>query len=120
MPESGLNRFPRNEWIKPSASIDEQGSILLGSNVYIGHDALVLNHTHDMRLGGDQYNGERPGYLEIGDHAYIGMRAIILPQVRRIGMGAIIGAGSVVTRDVPDMEVWAGNPARKVGERACG
>jgi acetyltransferase-like isoleucine patch superfamily enzyme len=48
----------------------------------------------------------------IGHGSWIGAGAIILPGCRRIGIGAVIGAGSVVTRDVDDFAVVAGNPAR--------
>ncbi|NWL35203.1 acetyltransferase [Paenarthrobacter nitroguajacolicus] len=54
---------------------------------------------------------------EIGDDAWIGAGAIILPGCRRIGTGAVVGAGSVVTKDVPDFSVVVGNPARPIGTR---
>lgn len=49
--------------------------------------------------------------MVISDDAWIGLNAIILKGVK-IGKGAIVGAGSVVTKNVPDMAVVAGNPAR--------
>lgn len=52
------------------------------------------------------------GTLEIGHDAWIGERAIFTPGSRKIGIGAVIGAGSVVTRDVPDFAIVAGNPAK--------
>jgi tetrahydrodipicolinate N-succinyltransferase len=52
------------------------------------------------------------GTLYIGHDAWIGERAIIAPGCKRIGIGAVIGAGSVVTKDVPDFAVVAGAPAR--------
>lgn len=51
---------------------------------------------------------------EIGADAWIGAHVVILPGCRRIGVGAVIGAGSVVTHDVPDFAVAHGNPARVV------
>lgn len=54
---------------------------------------------------------------DIGDDAWIGAGTIILPGCRRIGRGAVVGAGSVVTRDVPDFAVVVGNPARHVRDR---
>jgi acetyltransferase-like isoleucine patch superfamily enzyme len=50
--------------------------------------------------------------LSIEHDAWIGDSALILPGCRRIGLGAVVGAGAVVTRDVPDFAVVAGNPAR--------
>lgn len=58
-----------------------------------------------------------PGRLEIGHDAWIGARAIILRACRRIGIGAVVGAGSVVTKEVPDFAIVAGNPARIIGRR---
>ena len=55
--------------------------------------------------------------LIIESDAWIGARSTILPSCKRIGIGAIVGAGAVVTRDVGDFEVVAGNPARKIGQR---
>jgi virginiamycin A acetyltransferase len=50
--------------------------------------------------------------LEIGHDAWLGHQCTILPGCRRIGIGAVVGAGAVVTRDVPDLAVVTGNPAR--------
>jgi len=55
--------------------------------------------------------------LEIGHDVWIGEWSIILPRVRRIGNGSMIGAGSVVTRDVEPYSIVAGNPAREIGKR---
>ena len=52
--------------------------------------------------------------LEIGADAWLGAHSIILPGCRRIGRGAVVAAGAVVTRDVPDYALVAGNPARLV------
>lgn len=54
---------------------------------------------------------------EIGHDSWIGAGAILLPGCRRVGIGAVVGAGSVVTRDVDDFEVVAGNPARTLRRR---
>lgn len=55
--------------------------------------------------------------LKIGADAWIGARALILPGCRRIGRGAVVAAGAVVTRDVPDYAVVGGNPARLIRYR---
>lgn len=55
--------------------------------------------------------------IEIGADAWIGANVTILPTCRRIGIGAIVGAGSVVTKDVADFSVCVGNPAREIGQR---
>jgi virginiamycin A acetyltransferase len=53
----------------------------------------------------------------IGNDVWVGQNAIILPSVNEIGNGAVIGAGSVVTKDVPPYAVFAGNPARLIRYR---
>lgn len=53
----------------------------------------------------------------IGHGTWIGAGVLILPGCRRIGIGAVVGAGSVVTHDVPDFAVVVGNPARQMGTR---
>ena len=55
--------------------------------------------------------------LHIGSDVWIGARALILPGCSSIGTGAIIGAGSVVTHDVPDYAIVGGNPARVIKYR---
>lgn len=56
------------------------------------------------------------GWCEIGDDAYLGINCAIKPRVR-IGAGAKIGMGAVVTKDVPAGQVWIGNPARFMRNR---
>jgi serine acetyltransferase len=52
--------------------------------------------------------------IEIGNDVWIGQNAIILSGVNKIGDGAVIGAGSIVTKDVPDFAIVAGNPAKVI------
>ena len=87
------------------------GTITIGDHVAIGHEVLITVGSHEFgpserRAGSDTY---RP--VVIGDGAWIGARAVILPGVT-IGGGAVIAAGSVVNKDVPADELWAGVPAR--------
>jgi len=55
--------------------------------------------------------------VEIGKYAWIGMNSIILPGVK-IGDGSVIGAGSMVTGNVGDMVIVAGNPAKEIRKRS--
>lgn len=88
--------------------------IAIGNNVYI--TAGVQFVTHDggtLVLRHEQPDLEWTAPIEIGDYVYIGVRSIILPNVR-IGDRCIIGAGSVVSKDVPANSVFAGVPARRI------
>lgn len=88
-------------------------SICVGADVSIGPEAAILTLGHDPRCA--QF-ADRGGSVTIGDHAWIGYRAIVLPGVS-IGEGAVVGAGAVVSRDVPPFTIVAGNPARPIGLR---
>jgi acetyltransferase-like isoleucine patch superfamily enzyme len=55
--------------------------------------------------------------ITIGHDVWIGANSLILPGCTRIGNGAIIGAGTVVTKDIGAYEIWVGNPGRKINER---
>ncbi len=81
-------------------------------------DRISLHpYFYNTRLGLSESETLPPRPLVIGDDAWIGANAIVLPGCGRIGRGAVVGAGSVVTRDVPDFAVVAGNPARLIRER---
>jgi maltose O-acetyltransferase len=85
----------------------------MGSDVSIGPEAAILTLGHDPR---SPAFADRGGAVIIGDHVWIGFRAIVLPGIT-IGEGAVVGAGSVVCRDVPPFAIAAGNPAKVIGER---
>ena len=85
--------------------------IELGDDVFVGPNATFTN---DPFPRSRVYDHEVPVTV-VEDGASIGGTATILPG-RRIGRKAMIGAGAVVTRDVPDFAVVVGNPARVVGE----
>jgi len=79
----------------------------IGNNVFIGPSATFTDDKHP-RAGNAEYDAQPP---VVEDHASIGAGAVILPGVR-IGYGAMIGAGAIVTRDVPAQSVVYGSPAR--------
>jgi maltose O-acetyltransferase len=87
--------------------------IRTGDDVSIGPEATLLTLGHDPQSPDFSDKG---GDVVVGDRAWIGYRAIVLPGVT-IGEGAVVGAGSVVTRDVAPYSIVAGNPARPIGER---
>lgn len=90
-----------------------QFAIRTGSDVSIGPEATILTLGHDPQ---SPDFGLRGGDVTIGDRAWIGYRAMVLPGIM-IGEGAVIAAGAVVTRDVPPYAIVAGNPAREIGKR---
>ncbi len=85
--------------------------ITVGDDVQIGPNVLLLTPAHplDAELRRAKWESARP--IVVGDNAWLGGGAIVLPGVT-VGRDAVVGAGSVVTRDVPDGDVVAGNPAR--------
>jgi maltose O-acetyltransferase len=87
--------------------------ITVGSDVSLGPEAAILTLGHDPR---SPLFADRGGPVQIGNHVWIGFRAIVLPGVS-IGEGAVVAAGAVVTRDVSPFTIVAGNPARPIGER---
>lgn len=106
-------------WIARNVYFDNTGDISIGSGVSISQEAAIYTHEHhhlrDMGIGDAvEKLGVKVSPLVIEDDAYIGTRAIICESCNRIGKHAVIGAGSVVTKDVPPYEIWGGVPARKI------
>jgi len=91
--------------------------IIIGKDVSITGRCAIVDVTHpyqDINAGKiGNLIADDDSAVEIGDGAFLGYGAVILPNVR-IGKRAVIGANSVVTRDVPDFSVAAGQPARVI------
>ncbi|PKM69649.1 MAG: transferase [Firmicutes bacterium HGW-Firmicutes-19] len=91
-----------------------QGRTIIGDNVMMGPDCVIytINHATDMTDIPMNLQGvKKEKIVNIGDDVWIGGRVILLPGVN-IGSGAIVAAGSVVTKDVPNYSVVGGNPAK--------
>lgn len=88
--------------------------ITIGKNAVIADEVKILSHYLDPNQSKRHF---RMGDVVIEDEAFIGIGTIICNSVT-IGKGAIVGAGSVVTKDIPPYQVWAGNPAHYIKERA--
>ena len=95
------------------AFLDGRDKLLIGDHTDIASHVLIFNSEHDIN---DAYFTATTGPVMIGDYVFIGPRVTILPGVK-IGKGAVIAAGAVVTKDVPAGKIFAGIPARQIGER---
>lgn len=91
-------------------SIDVSADVKVGPGAVLSEDVLVLTHNHVRK----NIRKKTFSPLTIGANVFIGARTIILASCNIIGEDAVIGAGAVVTKDVPAGEVWAGNPARRL------
>lgn len=98
------------------ASLESGGraTITIGRHVMMGRECIILNQNHNYLEEG--FNGFVGKDVIIDDYAWIGHRVTILPGVT-IGKHAIIGAGAVVSRDVPDYGIAVGVPARVIRYR---
>ena len=120
-------------WIEPPFHCDYGSNITLGDRVYFNFNCIVLD-VAAVRIGSGVLFGpnvqiytashplkaidRRTGLefarpIEIGDDVWVGGGAIICPGVK-IGARSVIGAGSVVTRDIPEAVIAAGNPCRVI------
>ncbi len=93
--------------------LDGRRGIEIGKNVNISSEVMIwtLQHNHSC-----PDFGVTGGKVVVGDRAWLSCRSIILPGVR-IGEGAVVAAGSVVTKDVADYAIVGGVPAKVIGER---
>jgi maltose O-acetyltransferase len=87
--------------------------ITLGKHVVVSHRVTFISSTHEVSNYGRRVGQLRGGPIVVGDGTWIGANATILPGVT-IGRGAIVAAGSVVSKDVPANVVVAGVPATSV------
>jgi maltose O-acetyltransferase len=88
-------------------------SITIGDDVQIGPNVQLLTPTHPVEPEPRRQKWEAAQPIVIGDNVWLGGGAIVLPGVT-IGANTVVGAGSVVTRDLPADVVAVGNPARVV------
>jgi maltose O-acetyltransferase len=91
--------------------------LTIEDELMMGEDVLFLGSNHkfdnlDIPMGKQGGTGKTP--LKITGDVWIGARAIVLPGCKRIGKGVIIGAGAVVTKDIPDYAIVGGNPAKVI------
>lgn len=102
-------RVGKGVFINSGCHFQDQGGITIGDGALIGHNVVLatINHDFDPARRGDNH----PAPIVIGKRVWIGANATVLPGVR-IGDGAVVGAGAVVTKDVPPCTIVGGIPAR--------
>lgn len=89
-------------------------NITIGDHVHITSGVVLLTHFLDTSKSGINW---KAGRITISEGAFIGTNSIICGKDIHIGEHAIVGAGSVVTKDIPANEIWAGNPATFIKKR---
>lgn len=111
-------------WVWHYSILDATEGLTIEDGCQIGAWVGIFTHSShiSIRLYGKEYinvpNKERIGYtrgaVRIGAYTFIGANALILPGVT-IGKGCIIGAGTIVNKNIPDCSIAIGNPARVIG-----
>ena len=109
---AGLTVGPRSI-VNENCRLDSRGTLTIGADVSISSDVMILSADHDGRSPGFAYQTRA---VRVEDHVWIGTRALVLPGVR-IGRGAIVAAGAVVTKDVAPLDIVGGIPAKAIGRR---
>ena len=101
---------------EPWPFFDVKGGLKFGNNITISSGVSIITHTHQFHKAHwrDLDEVTPPNPTVIGDNVFIGMNAMILHGCKSIGESSVVGAGSVVTKDIPSFEIWAGNPAKKI------
>ena len=126
MNNSAYISYLRKQGIKIGKGCSIRKSVYFGSEPYlisIGDNVRITQNvkfiTHDGGLWTLRHMGLLPkeaakyGRISIGDNCNIGWNMLIMPNVQ-IGKNCVIGAGAVVTKSIPDGEIWAGVPAKKI------
>lgn len=95
--------------------LGDRGNITIGNRVSIAPRVTLVTSSHPNNSRTRAFAPVSRGPITIEDDAWLGAGCVILPGVR-IGRGAVVGANSVVSQDVPPLHVVAGQPARTVRE----
>jgi len=115
--------FGKNVSISKNTSIttssNGKSKIYIGDDVMIGHNVLIIGGNHNISrrdIPMNQQGEGKDGPIIIENDVWIGAGSIILTGVT-VKQGSVIGAGSVVTKDVPAYSIVAGNPAKLIKKR---
>ena len=107
--------FGKNVYANFNLTMVDDTKIFVGDNVMFGPNVVISSATHpispELRIKQAQYNSS----IHIGDNVWIGASVVVLPGVK-IGNNSVIGAGSVVTKDIPNNVVAVGSPCKILRE----
>lgn len=109
----GYLSIGRNTIINRGVVLDRRGNLYVGNNVNVSPEVCVFTAGHDMNS--EVFAGINKAVF-IDDYVWLGTRSMVMPGVR-IGRGAVVLPGAVVTKDIKPMQVVGGVPAKVVGER---
>ena len=116
LPPAGLV-IGDNSSISAFTTIYAQYAVTIGDNCLVSSNCGISSYNHiqssNNRRRDEDQDHKFSKSVSIGNNVWIGMNASILPGVK-IGDNSIVGSGSVVTRNIPPNEIWAGNPARSI------
>ena len=117
--QGGIIRIGERTYIHPRCQINAYKSpITIGKRVDIAANCAFYSYDHGMKAG--KWMREQPltskGPIIIEDEAWLGFGVIVLSGVR-IGKGSVIGAGSIVTSDIPANAIACGSPAKRIRDR---
>ena len=96
--------------------LDLRNPIHIGNHVIIGSYSQIITASHNVDSPEWEY---KPYGIEIKDYVWIAQNVIILPSCRNIYTGAVVGTGAVVFKDVEEMSIISGNPAKEIRKRKC-
>ncbi|MBN2044955.1 MAG: sugar O-acetyltransferase [Anaerolineales bacterium] len=104
-----------NAYLNAMCAIVDNNEVRIGNHVMVGPHVQIYTAAHDLQAQPRNEGWEVAKAIVIADNVWIGGGAILLPGVT-VGLNAVVGAGAVVTKDVPPNTVVAGNPARAIRE----
>ncbi|RZK45096.1 MAG: acyltransferase [Hymenobacter sp.] len=105
-------------FIGASCEFNITEGIAIGDNALIASGCRFVDHDHGMQLGSPMRTqlGSH-GAIKLGNDVWLGCNVVVLKGVE-IGDGAVVAAGAIVTKSILPNEIWAGVPARKIGQRS--
>ena len=114
----GTVKIGEDVLLSDNVKIDYSGKVVIEDHVWLSEGVHIHTHSHPLEAAARQrcHGAADLSALVIAEGAWLGDGVKVLPHVSRIGKGSVVGAGSVVTRDIPDHVIAAGNPAKVLRE----